>query len=402
MEATAKFNENAIFTEEMKARVPSWPPVYPEIAEQLKEVYLKGKWSFNGEAEQAFSKEFADLHTAEHGIFMANGTVTLECALAALGVGHGDEVIVPALTWMATAMAVRYLGAIPVFVDIEPYTLCLDPDKIEQAITSKTKAIIPVHIYGSMADMEKIMAIAKKRGLAVIEDCAHAHGGVWAGKGVGSVGDVGSFSFQESKSLSSGEGGICLTNDSDLAEKLFRLKHIGYNAGSGQGKAASGPAEGLLCHNYRGTEFQAVVLSGSVKRLKEQTKLRDKNAGIIREILADAPGVEVQARGRLANLQGYYALTLIIDPDKLNGVSLDAFQDALSKEGLSAGKTYGPVYDHMLWNVSKDEYRKEDCAVADDICANRALCFAQNWLLVDEESAKAIGKAIKKVAFSFA
>jgi len=137
-------------------KLPSWPPVYPETAEELKKVYLSGKWSFNGPQEQLFSRKFAEYNGAEYGIFMANGTVTLECALLALGIGKGDEVIVPSLTWMATAMAAVYVGATPVFVDIEEDTLCLDPEKLEKAITPKTKAVIPVHLYGSMADMERI------------------------------------------------------------------------------------------------------------------------------------------------------------------------------------------------------------------------------------------------------
>lgn len=390
-----------MITDKMKEKLPSWPPIYPETAEKLKDIYLGGKWSFNGEFEQKFSREFADFCNAEYGVFMANGTVTLECALTALGVGKGDEVIVPALTWMATAMAVVYTGAIPVFVDIEPDTLCIDPKKAEKAITPKTKAIIPVHIYGSMADMEKIMTLAEKYNLGVIEDCAHAHGGIWNGRGVGSIGDVGSFSFQQSKTLSSGEGGMCLTSNADLYDKIFRLKHIGYNLGAEQGQADSGPPIGLVCHNYRGTEFPAAILCDALKHLKEQTETRDKNAGIIRGILSDIPGVRIQARGRLADLQGYYAFAFMIEPEKLNGASKADFQEALNEKGLPAGGTYGPVYDHLLWSVPREMFKKEDCSIADDICANKAFCLSQNWLLAEEELARAIGETIKETALSF-
>jgi L-glutamine:2-deoxy-scyllo-inosose/3-amino-2,3-dideoxy-scyllo-inosose aminotransferase len=391
-----------MITEKMKEKIPSWPPIYPETAEKLKEIYLSGRWSFNGEYEQKFSREFADYCNAKYGIFMANGTVTLESALTALGVGKGDEVIVPALTWMATAMAVVYTGATPVFVDIEADTLCLDPEKAEKAITPKTKAIIPVHIYGSMADMEKIMALAEKYNIGVVEDCAHAHGGVWNGRGVGSIGDVGSFSFQQSKSLSSGEGGICLTNNPDIYEKIFRFKHIGYNLGAQQGQADSGPPTGLICHNYRGTEFPASILCDALKHLKQQTETRDKNAAIIRGILSDIPGVRVQARGRLADLQGYYAFSFMIEPEKLNDASMADFQTRLNEKGVLAGRTYGPVYDHMLWSVPNEMFRKEDCSKADDICANKAFCLGQNWLLADEDLVKALGETIKETALSFA
>lgn len=181
---------------ETPLKQPAWPPVDERTAEKLKELYLSRQWSFHSPAEQEFTAEFAAYHDAEYGIFMANGTVTLQCALAALGAGKGDEVIVPALTWMATAMAAYYLGATPVFVDVEPSTLCLDPGKLEEAITPRTRAAIPVHLYGSMADMERILAICKRNDVHVVEDCAHVQGGGWNGRGVGSWGKVGSFSLQ--------------------------------------------------------------------------------------------------------------------------------------------------------------------------------------------------------------
>ncbi len=246
---------------------PAWPQVSEETGERLKALYLSRQWSFNSPAEQAFARDFAAAHDAPHGIFMANGTVTLECALAALNIQPGDEVIIPALTWLATAMAVHYRGAVPVFVDVEPTTLCLDPANIEMAITPRTRAIIPVHLYASMADMDAILAIARKHDLRVIEDCAHMHGGQWAGRGVGSLGDIGSFSFQQSKTMASGEGGICLTRDPVLDERLFRLKHIGYLPGNAQGKPSDPPAADLLCHNYRATGFQAVILQDQLEEL---------------------------------------------------------------------------------------------------------------------------------------
>jgi L-glutamine:2-deoxy-scyllo-inosose/3-amino-2,3-dideoxy-scyllo-inosose aminotransferase len=212
-----------------------WPPADPATAKALARAYLSRQWSFNGPAEQRFAADFAAYCGAKHGIFMANGTVTLEAALTAHHIGKGDEVIVPALTWIATAMAAHYVGAKVVLVDIEPTTLCLDPKQVEEAITPRTRAIIPVHLYGSMADLEALCRIARRHRLVVIEDCAHAHGGMWNGRGVGSWGHVGSFSFQQSKTMASGEGGICLTNDDKIADRLYRFKHIGYAAHTPQG-----------------------------------------------------------------------------------------------------------------------------------------------------------------------
>ncbi len=377
--------------------IPRWPMLHENVPELLKQIYLSGRWSFNEVYEQRFSREFASHHSTQFGIFMVNGTVTLQCALKAVGVKEGDEVIVPALTWIATAMAGVYLGAKPIFVDIEPDTLCIDPKKVEKAITPKTKAIVPVHLYGSMADMEAIMDIANKHGIAVVEDCAHAHGGVWNGRGVGSIGDVGSFSFQQSKTLTSGEGGICITNDAELAERIFRLKHIGYDLRSQQGQAQSSPPMGLVCYNFRATEFQAAILLENLKYLQAETELRDRNANILRELLADVEGVEIQSRGRLADLQGYYTLVFLIDLKKFNNVSLDRLVEILRAEGLGVGKTYGPVYKHNLWSLPKSYYRIRNCKVCENVCDNVALCLGQSWLLGDEELMRAIADTFKKV-----
>lgn len=189
-------------------RAPAWPPVSRKTAKRLFDLYMSRNWSFNraGEAP-ALCEEFARLHGAKHAVPMANGTVTLMCALAIHGIGKGDEVIVPAFTWLSSAMAVRYVGAKIVFVDVERTTLCLDPEKVEQAITERTRAIMAVHFLASMVDMDAITRIAERYNLIVVEDCAQAHGGKWNGRGVGTIGHVGSFSFQHNKIISTGEGG---------------------------------------------------------------------------------------------------------------------------------------------------------------------------------------------------
>lgn len=386
-------------SDEVKKVLKPWPIVYPETVERLKTIYMSGKWSFNGSVEQEFTSNFAKFCGAKHGIFMVNGTVTLESALHVLGVKAGDEVIVPGNTWIATAMAAIYLGAKPVFVDIEPDTLCLDPEKVRKAITKETKAIIPVHLFGSMADMDEFMRISKETGIPIIEDCAHAHGGVWDGKGVGGIGHVGSYSFQQSKTLSSGEGGICITNDDELAEKMYRFKHIGYSAGTKQGQAASGPSEGLICHNYRGVEFTAAILIDALKRLKAQTALRDTNAKYFTELIEDVPGISVQARGRKAEPQGYYNFVMLLEPSRLKaGIGIKEVQAALAAEGLPCGiGGYGPVYKHMLWSVPKNGFRIHSNEVVEDVCSNRQLGLSHSWLLTNKALMKAMAKAVRKV-----
>lgn len=376
----------------------AWPPAREETGQKLLDVFFSRKWSFNGPQEQAFAREFADYHGAKHGIFMANGTVTLQCALQALGVGAGDEVIIPALTWPATAMAVLYCGAVPVFVDVDADSLCIDHTLIEAAITPKTKAIIPVHLYGGMADMEAILEIARRHNLSIVEDCAHAHGGKWNGRGVGSWGHVGSFSFQESKTMASGEGGICLTNDDDLAERLYRLKHIGYPPASAQGKAGTSPAPDLVCSNFRGTEFQAVILRDQLADLKELIETYNANAAIIEERLAGVPGVRVQARGRLSGPQSYYAFAIILD-DEIVTVPHAKICEAIAAEGLSINNTYGPVYKHVLWNLTGDKFRLPEggCTVADTIGSHNCLVLL-HWVLGSEpEVIEKIGDILVKV-----
>ena len=379
---------------------PPWPPIQEATAQRLAEVYRSGAWSFNGPEEKAFAQAFAEYHGATHGIMMANGTVTLECALAVCGVGPGDEVIVPALTWLATAMAVHYVGATPVFVDIEPTTFCLDPQKVRQALTEHTRAIIPVHIYSSMADMEALGRIAADNGLTIIEDCAHAHGGKWAGRGVGSWSSVGSFSFQQSKTLTCGEGGICITSDDGLAEKLMRRKHIGYAPGMAQGQADSGPPAGLICRNYRTTEFQAAILRDQLAELPERIETYNRNAARLTERLADVPSVRVQSPGRLADPQGYYTWMLAFDPEAIADVPLSRLCEAFLAEGLPVVQTYGVVYRHVLYNMPEEDYRiaAGGCPVAEQMTQRQIVGLIHQWLSADAGTLDAIGEIIEKVA----
>ena len=339
-----------------------WPPVDEETAEMLKELYLSGKWSFNSESEQQFEREFAEYHGAKYGIFMSNGTVTLECSLLALGVKPGDEVIVPGFTWMATAMAVVYTGATPVFVDVEKETCCMSPEAFEKAITPKTRAVIPVHLYGSMADLDKIIAIAKAHNIAVLEDCAHMQGGMWNGRGAGSWGNAGSFSFQQSKTITSGEGGICLTNDPEIADRIYRAKHIGYSRMDQQGGAKSGPPAEYICHNYRGLAMCALILSRQLKNLKPRIEQYNRFVDHLRENTADIPGLIIQKPGRLASPQGFYGLQIMFEPEVWKVPATKIIQ-AVCSEGVSVYNNYGPVYKHMLFNTKK--YRNTGCPNAE-------------------------------------
>ena len=263
------------------AKANPWPkwPVWDENEEKgLIEVLRSGVWSYNGPKELEFNKALAEFIGTEYAISVANGTVTLQLALEACGVGLGDEVIVPGLTWQATAAAVLDVNAVPVLVDVKGDNWCIDPSEVEKAITPRTKAIIPVHLYGCFADMDAINKIARKHNLRVIEDCAHKHGGEWKGKKAGSIGDMGSFSFQLSKLMTAGEGGALTTSDPELFEKLDALRNCGRrpekeeSADKGAGLYGS-EGDFIQSGNYRITDFQAALLIESLKRLPEQNSM---------------------------------------------------------------------------------------------------------------------------------
>ena len=380
-----------------------WPPVYPETLERLKEIYLGRKWSFYGPEEIRFNAEFAKFTGAANCVAMANGTVTLQCALEALGIGPGDEVIVPAFTWLATGTAVVETGAVPVVVDIEADTWCIDMEAAKAALTPRTRAIIPVHLFGSMANMDKVMAFAHKYNLKVIEDCAHAHGGIWDGKHVGTIGDVGSFSFQESKTMASGEGGACLTNDDNLAETISRLSHIGYPVGAKQGKKYTAPPMGLVCHNFRFTDFQAAILLGQLTHLEADTIKREKAAEFLRAGLDAIPGVKCQARGAKADRQGFYMFGFSIDTGQLKpGITRDNVRDALYAEGLYVGYGWGhPMYRQNLWSVPPSKYRIESCAVAEDLIYNRMFASSLTWLHRPKKELELYIEAVRKVMTAY-
>ena len=387
-----------VFAEPVKFDV--WPPVYPEVAGKLVEVYMGHKWSFYGANEVSFAENFAKYHGAKFGTFMNNGTVTLEASLKALGVGPGDEVVVPSWTWMATGMAPLYVGATPVFVDGEADTFCMDPAAFEAAITPRTKAVIPVHLFGSMADVDKIVAIAKKHGIKVVEDCAHAHGGMWNGKGLGSFGDVGSFSFQQSKIMTAGEGGECITSDENLFELIGRFSHIGYQFGAKQGKPSCPPPIGLDSRNYRATEFQAVILADQLARLDDDSARRAANADYLHTELNKIPGISTQKPGRCATRQQYYVFGITVDPAMLKeGKTRNDVLAAVNAEGaIEVFAGWGqPTFKQRLFQVSPDRYRVESSQVVEDIIYNKIMLADIRWVDGDRSMCEKLVECFRKV-----
>ncbi len=329
----------------MNLRSPDWPVTGELESSWMDAVVRSGKWSWNGPHEQAFEQEYAGFIGTKHCALMANGTVTIQCALQAVGVEPGDEVIVPALTWVATAQAAMDIGANVVFADIDPESYCLSPAAFEAAITPRTRAVIPVHLYGCMCDMDAIMEIARKHNLWVIEDVAHQQGSRWRNVGAGAIGDVGSYSFQQSKVLTSGEGGAITCNDDKVYETAYCLKQVGWMPGCQQPGNRYG-------HNYRITEMQCVLLRGGLRRLAEQIRRREESALRIREGLAELDGpLRVARQDERVTRQSFYALTLHYDANKANGLARADFLRALSAEGIGFGGTYAAVYASPLLNL---------------------------------------------------
>src|ERR1700752_5304257 len=251
-----------------------WPIPTKAEAAALKDVLESTLWGgqpFPGKHAAAFAKRFAELHTTKYGQCVNTGTVAIQAALKAIGIRPGDEVLVPAYTWEGTVGPVLLVNAVPVFVDVDPETYCMDAGAAEAAITPKTRAILPVHLGMRFADMDALPEIARKHSLKIVEDCAHAHGGKWRGKGAGSMGDLGAFSFQSSKLITSGEGGIVLTNNLEYHELVQSYINAGRASVTDQFHHRT------IGFNYRLGEFQAALLSAQLESLPEQTVIRMAN-----------------------------------------------------------------------------------------------------------------------------
>jgi L-glutamine:2-deoxy-scyllo-inosose/3-amino-2,3-dideoxy-scyllo-inosose aminotransferase len=304
---------------------PQWPVSDEKDTKRIADITRSNQWSFDGPAEWEFATRFTAYQRGKYGLCCANGTVGIQIALEALGVGAYDEVIVPGMTWQATAAACLDVNAIPILVDVEPDTWCIDVDAIEAAITKRTRAVIVVHLYGCVPDIAKIQRLCKKHGLFLIEDCAHQHGTFWKDKGVGTFGDISSFSFQESKVLSSGEGGFNICKSKVHFERLYSLR----NCGRGWHDDMT---HTLQSGNYRLTEWQAGMLHGALDRLDKQVKLRDRNAMHLNAQLASIPGVLPMRRRPEVTQQSYFNFAFRIDPKQLKGVTNAAFRRALNAE----------------------------------------------------------------------
>lgn len=399
---------------------PSWP-IYDESEERaVLEVLRSGEWWRNSQGESAlshpenqscsqvarFQQAFARFQGARYGIACANGTAALEIVLKASGVGPGDEVIVPPYTFIATATAPLAINATPVFCDIEYDTFNLDPGRFEEAITPRTKAVIPVHFAGLPADMSRILEIASRHGLVVIEDAAHGHGARWNGEGVGTIGKAGTFSFQVSKNMTAGEGGLILTNDERLATLCESLVWGGREVGRPWYE------HHRLGWNYRITEFQAAILIEQLKRLDSQNTRRMENAFYLNQQLNNLPGIHPMKVPEWTTRHAFHLYTFRFLEEEA-GILRNDFVAALAKEGIPCSTGYAhPLYKNPLFlnhefypngrhrqaNSSAVNYSAFSmlCPNAERAC-REAVWFEHRILLGEQEDMDDIAQAIHKI-----
>jgi dTDP-4-amino-4,6-dideoxygalactose transaminase len=316
----------------------SWPP-WPQHGEgerrRLQAVLESGAWcSAYGEEVERFVAEFREFQGAPYGIAVSNGTHALEAALAACGVGPGDEVIVPAVTFIATATSAMAMGATPVLADVEPETCCVDPAAVEGAIGERTRAVTAVHLGGRACDMDALGSLCAERGIALIEDCAHSQGTRWRGRGTGTIGDAGAFSFQQTKLITAGEGGMVTTDDAAVFERAWSYSNLGR------------PRDREWYHhavhgtNLRMTEWQGAVLRSQLERLPDQHRTREERGDLLDTELAKVPGLAPQPGDPRMDSRARYAYGIHYDPAEFSGLPRQAFELALKREGIPMGFNY--------------------------------------------------------------
>lgn len=384
---------------------PSWPVWDENERAGLLETFESGKW-FYGKKVRQFEECFAAFHNLRYGVSCSNGTTAIEMGLRALGVCAGDEVIVPPYSFIATASAVIAVGAIPVFADIEPRTLCIDPDDVRKRITSRTRAIIPVHVGGRFADLAAVRAIADAHGLKILEDAAHCWGSLEDGKGPGTIGDCATFSFQESKNITAGEGGILLTNNAEIAELARSYSDCGRAEG---GAWYDHPHAGS---NLRLTEFQAAILLAQLGRLPRQIERRERSVEILNQRLQRIEGIHLPKPHLRMTRRSYHLYIFRIDQEAL-GATRDRFIEALCAEGVPASPGWvRPLYANGVFQSCKQgprhpvtsplygcrvDYTQVYCPTCEAVCHD-AVWLTQTLLLADDIQIERLADAIIKVA----
>ena len=380
-------------------KVPKWPIADEKEELQIKEVLQTESWWRNqGTQVKKFEKEFAQYQGCKAGISVANGTQAIEIALKALNIGEGDEVIVPDFTFFSTVSAVLSVKAIPVIVDVKDDTYCIDPEQIERAITEKTKAIIPVHIAGSIANMHEINRIAERHNLFIIEDASHAHGSFLRNKGAGSFGTLSTFSFQNAKLMTAGEGGIILGQDEKIMEKVF------LESNCGRSEYDTTYQHTLIGTNSRLSEIQGAILRVQLSRLSSQVALREKNYKHLEACLYDVSGIKLQKLNDEMSINSHYMVMFYYEKEEFQGAERSEFIQYLKEAGIPCNRSYESLHKLPVFKtLSADRWRMVSNEVRDGekYCKNserisdEVVCLNHNVLLGDKKLVENIVNIIK-------
>ena len=373
---------------------PAWP-VFDQLEETaILEVLHSGQWGvLAGTKVKQFEADFAAFQQASHGSCVVNGTAGLEVAIRAMGIGPGDEVLTTPYTFIATTNAILLAGAIPVFVDIDPNTFLMDVNQIEASIGPRTRAIMPVHLAGCPIDLDTVIDIARRHQLAVIEDACQAWGAEWKGQRVGAIGDVGVFSFQASKNITAGEGGIIVTNNEDVADMVWSLHNVGRTR---TGKWYEHVRVGWNC---RMTEWQGAILLAQLSRLPAQLRLRTQNALYLRERLAEIPGIGLLQIAPAITQHAWHIFIFRYDSTAFGGMSRDAFIETLQAEGIPCMPGYLPLNRSQAVMEALEQLVRtpEDCPVNERLCTDEAVWLPQTVLLGTQSDMDTIVGAIAKI-----
>lgn len=405
---------------------PMWPQFSEETIKAATEPLVTGKVNYwTGRYGMEFERKFAEWNGAKYGISTSSGTSALHTAVAALGIGPGDEVITTSYTFIASSFCICQAGAIPVFADVQRKDHTISPESIESKITDRTRAILVVHLYGNVCEMDPIMEIARKHKLYVIEDCAQAHGAMYKGKKVGTIGDVGCFSFCQSKTFTTGgEGGCVITNDEDLAWECRSFRDHGYDVKTRMNllelEEALPYIHNRVGFNYRMTEIQSLIGLKEMERLDSwNLKNRRRNGEMLISALKDCPQIEyLPVHNEEGKVNGFWLFPIVLDLDRLT-CDKETFVNALAKEGVPVG--------HVLWPQSYKErayqehngfghakYPFEDpLANPESVDYTKVYCPNAAWLeertftvpchpTYEERHMELIARAILKVARAFA
>lgn len=386
---------------------PGWPEVGPQDEAAVLDVVKTGQWYRNRSVEE-FEERYAAMNSARFCIATSSGTTALFTSLGALGIGPGDEVLVPPYTFLATVTVVLLHYALPVFVDSDAETFLINPAKLEGAITERTRAIIPVHIGGNVADLDRILETARNHKLPVIGDACQAHLAEWLGKSAGSYGTTGCYSFQLSKNLSSGEGGAILTNDEAMADACFAF----HNCYRKRPKATQSASFHFGRNgNFRMTEFQAALLVSQMEKIKERADRRSDNAAYLTKLLQEIPGIFPAKQYGGCTRNAYHLYMFRYDPKEFAELPRNRFVNALRAEGIPCSPGYGPLnkdsflmdaldspaYRRIYGEQRLKEWHERNECPANDVLCEQGVWFYQNVLLTDHTRMEQIATAIQKI-----